>query len=99
MVKSCCAVGCHNTYKKGDTIKFYRFPADPDKRARWVAAVNRKDWIPNEYTWICSEHFLNGQRSDNPLAPNYVPSVLSMWIHRGKGNWLKTWITLSGDRT
>ena len=75
MVKSCCAVGCHNTYKKGDTIKFYRFPADPDKRARWVAAVNRKDWIPNEYTWICSEHFLNGQRSDNPLAPNYVPSV------------------------
>ena len=33
------------------------------------------DWIFNEHTWIFSERFLNGQRSDNPLTPNYVPSV------------------------
>ena len=43
MVKSCYTVGCHNTYKKGNTMKFYRFPADPDKRTLWVAAVNYKD--------------------------------------------------------
>lgn len=75
MVKSCCAVGCHNTYKKGNGIQFYRFPANPEKRARWVAAVNRKDWTPNKHSWICSEHFLNGERSNNPLASNFVPTL------------------------
>ena len=75
MVKSCCAVGCHNTYIKGNGIKFYRFPANSEKKAKWVAAVNRKDWIPNEHSWICSEHFVTGERSDNPLAPNFVPTI------------------------
>ena len=75
MVKSCCAVGCHNTYKKSNGIKFYRFPADPEKKAQWVAAVNRKDWTPNKHSWICSEHFLTGERSDNPLAPNFIPTL------------------------
>ena len=80
MVKSCCAVGCHNTYKKGNTtcIKFYTCSADLDKKPWWVVVVNHKDWVPNEYTWICSDNFLNGQRNDNPLAANYV---LSVFIH------------------
>jgi len=43
--------------------------------ACWVAAVNRKEWIPNEHSWICSEHFLTGKRSDNPLAPNFIPTL------------------------
>ena len=75
MVKSCCAIGCHNTYIKGNGIKFYRFPANSEKKAKWVAAVNHKDWIPNEHSWICSEHFVTGERSDNPLAPNFVPTI------------------------
>ena len=46
MVKSCCAVGCTNHYSKGTQIHFYRFPADTQKRALWVAAVRRKNWTP-----------------------------------------------------
>lgn len=75
MVKSCCAVGCHNKYKKDSGIKFYRIPKDIDHRARWISAISRKDWSPNEFTWLCSEHFVSKSKSDNPLNPDYVPSV------------------------
>ena len=30
---------------------------------------------PTQYTWICSEHFVSGCKSNNLLAPNYVPSL------------------------
>ena len=37
--------------------------------------VGRKNWSPSEYTWICSEHFVSGAKSNNPLVPNYVPTL------------------------
>ena len=46
-----------------------------EKQSKWTAAVKRDDWIPNDNTWICSVHFVTGKRSDNPLAPNYVPTL------------------------
>lgn len=75
MPKYCCAVGCSNVYRKGSGIQFYRFPVDLERRNKWIAAVNRQNWNPTEYTWICSEHFVSGVKSNNPLAPNYVPSL------------------------
>ena len=42
MGKSCCAVGCVNRYRKGCGLSFYRFPTDRERRARWVAAVDKK---------------------------------------------------------
>ena len=75
MVKNCCAVGCSNVYRKGSGVKFYRFPSDPERKAKWIAAVRRENWTPTEYTWICSQHFVTGEKSNNPLAPNYVPSL------------------------
>ena len=39
--------------------------------------MNRKDWAPTNYTWICSQHFVSGSKSDDPLSPNYVPSIFS----------------------
>ena len=75
MVKSCCAVGCANRYSKGCGLKFYRFPTDPERRMKWVAAVDRKNWTPNEYSWLCSAHFIGGVKSNDPTCPDYVPSV------------------------
>ena len=75
MPKNCCAVGCSNVFRKGSGIQFYRFPVDLERRNQWTAAVNRQNWSPTEYTWICSEHFISGVKSNNPLAPNYVPSL------------------------
>ena len=75
MPKNCCAVGCSNVYRKGSGIQFYRCPVDLERRNKSIAAVNRQNWNPTEYTWICSEHFVGGAKSNNPLAPNYVPSL------------------------
>jgi len=40
-----------------------------------MSVVNRKDWTPNEHSWICSEHFISGEKSNDPLSPDYVPSI------------------------
>ena len=75
MPKNCCAVGCPNVYRKGSGIQFYCFPVDLECHNKWIVAVNRQNWNPTQYTWIYSEHFVNGHKSNNPLAPNYVPSL------------------------
>ena len=75
MVKSCCAVSCSNRSSKGSTLAFCRFPTDPERRAQWIAAVGRKNWKPTEYTWLCGAHFIGGKKSNDPLSPDYVPSV------------------------
>ena len=77
MVKSCCAVGCHNKYKKGSGIQFYRIPKDPNRHARWIAAISHKDWTPSEFTCLCSKHFVSKSKNDNPLSPDYVPRVFN----------------------
>ena len=75
MVKSCCAVGCHNVFVKGNGIHWYKFPPEPETRARWFSAICREHWEPTQNTWICSEHFISGEKSSDPLSPDYVPSV------------------------
>ena len=74
MVKNCCVVGCHNVFKKNSDIQFYRFPTNPEKGSKCIVAFKRDDWILSDNTWICSMHFVTGKRSDNRLAPNYVPT-------------------------
>ena len=75
MPKYCCAPNCTNAFIKGSGIKFYHFPTDPERKQQWITAVNRKNWHPTEYTWICSEHFVLGKKSNNQFAPNYVPTI------------------------
>ena len=75
MPKNCCAVGCSNVFRKGSGIQFYRFPVDLERWSKWIAAVNRQNWNPTEYTWICSKHFVSGVKSNNPVVPNFMPSL------------------------
>ncbi len=75
MGKSCCAIGCTNRYSKGCGLSFNRFPEDSTKRAQWIAPVNRKNWQPNEHTWICSTHYVGSLKSNDPLSPAYIPSI------------------------
>ena len=76
LVKSCSAVRCTNRALKTSGISFYRFPADPERRAKWVAAVRREDWQPSKYTCICSAHFIS-EKSDDPLSPITCQAALS----------------------
>jgi len=75
MPKICCVPQCANVCRKGCGLYFYRFPKERERRNQWIAAVNRQNWTPSEHTWICSEHFVSGEKSNNPLAPNYVPTL------------------------
>lgn len=82
MGKSCCAAGCTNRYSKGSGVHFYRFPQDSERRTLWVAALGRKDWVPSEYSWLCSSHFASGTKSNNPRSPDYVPSIFACSVKR-----------------
>lgn len=75
MVKSCCAVGCSNRCTAGCKLSFYRFPTDPHRKALWISKINRKNWSPNDSSRVCSAHFIKGVKSDDPLSPDYVPTV------------------------
>ena len=33
--------------------------------------------MPNEYSWLCSAHFVTGAKSDDPLSPDFVPTLFS----------------------
>jgi hypothetical protein len=77
MVKSCCAVGCTNRHQKGNKLSFYRFPVDSERRARWIAAIRRQNWQPTKHSFLCSAHFITGKKSQDPLSPDYVPSIFT----------------------
>ena len=58
-------------------MSFYRFLKDPARRAMWISAVGRKNWMPNTYSWICSPYFASGEKSDDPLSAGYVPTLFA----------------------
>ncbi|KAK2840153.1 hypothetical protein Q5P01_013893 [Channa striata] len=75
MVHTCVVAGCRNRRTPGTTLSFYRFPRDPERKQRWIAAVNREGWVPNDGSRLCSTHFISGKQVKNPRSPDYVPSV------------------------
>ncbi|XP_055072743.2 uncharacterized protein [Misgurnus anguillicaudatus] len=84
MGKSCCAIGCKNRFAKNSKISFYRLPKNTERRNKWIAAIRRKNWNPVAETWICSSHFVSGSKNDNPLHPDYVPSIFSFTSKSGR---------------
>lgn len=75
MPNTCCAVGCTNRASKSSNKRFFRVPADPKRKMKWVVAINRKRWLPNQYSRLCSDHFVSGQPNVDPAHPDYVPCV------------------------
>ena len=78
----CAAVNCHNCQKRDQPrgIQFYRFPAAPERRHRWLVRVNRREptgnlWKPGSSARLCSAHFVSGKKSDDPNDVDFVPSV------------------------
>ena len=78
MVKTCCVARCCNKADKKiqeTGVSFYRFPVNTKKRDAWIRAINRKGWIPNDHSYICSSHFVDGWHSDDPADDNYIPTL------------------------
>ena len=82
MVSSCIAYGCTNISKSGSVRSFFRFPLKkPELFTKWVQAIHRKNWSPNNYSRICSDHFDPSCLVKKPgkigliLTENAVPSI------------------------
>ena len=61
----------------GFIIIVCRFPKDGRKLRAWKKAINWDNFVPNEYTCICSEHFVSWWHSDDPDDVNYAPTMFS----------------------
>ena len=77
-------MGCSVRYKKGTGVKFYRFPKDPIRKRQWAAAINRKNWEPNEHSWLCSNHFVEGVKSIEANSPAFTPTIFAHTSLSGK---------------
>ena len=85
MPDSCCAVECTNMGQKYyDKIKFYRFPTmkteqTTERRTKWITAMKRENWPKSEKqignARLCSEYFMTGVKSDDPLHIDYIPTI------------------------
>lgn len=80
MVIQCVVFKCSNrqgSKAKEKGVSFFRFPKDRRKRAAWIKTINRNNWAPNEYSRVCSEHFVDSWHSDDPTDINYRPTLFS----------------------
>ena len=75
MVKSCSAVNCSKRCVKGNKIPFYTLPKDDERRMKWLTFLNRKKGTLPKPVYICGEHFVTGQKSNDKNHPDYVPSI------------------------
>ncbi|KAM9085354.1 peroxynitrite isomerase THAP4 isoform 3-T6 [Megaptera novaeangliae] len=87
MVICCAAANCSNRQGKGEkrAVSFHRFPLKDSKRLiQWLKAVQRDNWTPTKYSFLCSEHFTKDSFSKRLedqhrlLKPTAVPSIFHL---------------------
>lgn len=81
----CSVIGCGNNNGNtiGKDVKYYRFPGrdyEIGRRMKWISNMKRINpdgtpWLPSKHQRICSDHFITKRKSNNPLHPDYVPTV------------------------
>ncbi|KAL2098423.1 hypothetical protein ACEWY4_007630 [Coilia grayii] len=74
MVDNCCAPGCRNRRGKKKGLSFYRIPKDPERRGKWISAIKRARSHQNKLE-RCDPPAVGFRKSDNPLSPDFVPSI------------------------
>ena len=47
---------CANCFSQNG-LGFFRFPAQSERRQRWIAAVNMNDWEPKNHS--CGQRFVS----------------------------------------
>ena len=62
MSDKCCVPGCKENYKSAsdndtDKVSVFRFPKDPEMRAKWIRVIPRQDLVVHDKTVVCKKHF------------------------------------------
>lgn len=54
-----CSVPCCRSNYDGTTEKVstFKFPEDDDLRKKWIKSINRSDFTPGKYSFVCAKHF------------------------------------------
>ncbi|XP_071422461.1 peroxynitrite isomerase THAP4 isoform X1 [Pithys albifrons albifrons] len=87
MVICCAAANCSNRQGKAcrGAVSFHRFPLKDSKRLiQWLKAVQRDNWTPTKYSFLCSEHFTKDSFSrrledqHRLLKPTAVPTIFQL---------------------
>ncbi|XP_039412664.1 LOW QUALITY PROTEIN: peroxynitrite isomerase THAP4 [Corvus cornix cornix] len=87
MVICCAAANCSNRQGKAcrGAVSFHRFPLKDSKRLiQWLKAVQRDNWTPTKYSFLCSEHFTKDSFSKRLedqhrlLKPTAVPTIFQL---------------------
>lgn len=88
MGRHCAAIGCTNSDEKNKKLSlgltFHSFPLKrPGVLKSWVHAVKRKNFTPTTCSFLCSEHFKEGDFQLQPFTAqrqvkqDAVPSIFS----------------------
>ena len=80
-------------------MQFYRFAPDPDKGRAGLLLKIVKTGFPTNTRGYSVSVFSMAKGAITILPQTVYRVFLSTRIYRGKGNWLKTWITWSGDKS
>ncbi|KAM7043684.1 PREDICTED: THAP domain-containing protein 4 isoform X1 [Sturnus vulgaris] len=87
MVICCAAANCSNRQGKArcGAVSFHRFPLKDSKRLiQWLKAVQRDNWTPTKYSFLCSEHFTKDsffkrlEDRHRLLKPTAVPTIFQL---------------------
>jgi len=73
MPEICCIVGCNS--RRTSDVRMFRIPASNRKRAAWIRAISRRQWLPKKWHRICQRHFVSGEPSDDPEDIDYRPTL------------------------
>jgi len=49
---------CESNEIPGDKPTLHSFPKDKTLLDKWLKAISRKDFVPSQYSRVCSKHFL-----------------------------------------
>lgn len=57
MLRKCCVPGCDSNYAKNAYTTVFRFPKDETLKLKWIRAIHRDGFQPNEQSAVCANHF------------------------------------------
>ncbi|KAL3890276.1 hypothetical protein ACJMK2_002562 [Sinanodonta woodiana] len=91
-----CCVGFNSRQQQNDRRRScLGFQRNDMLRSKWIAALRRENWLPTDYTRICSKHFIqdSGDSDFVPTIFSYTPGCKQNdYVLRPKSSGISVWL-------